>query len=107
MDLRLFHQETLAQLVQDIESNLITYRNGEFSYVLEDETLSFRLDTTATIDLAMLEPVLKYDGNNKSLVERASTDIKFSELVYKAISGLEPSMLEILGYGVTSHIHIF
>lgn len=92
MELRLFHQSTLAQLLQDIEDNLDRYRSGDFAYLLEDQTLSFPLDTNATIDLDILQPVFDYDGIDKSPAERAATDIQFSLLVYKAINGLEPSV---------------
>jgi len=92
MELKLFHQVTLAQLMQDIQDNLHTYKNGSFSYVQEDETLSFSLGVSSSIDLDMLKPIFEYNGKDSSPSERAATDIVFSALTYKAISGIDPSV---------------
>lgn len=92
MELRFFHQKTIAQLSQDIRDNLSEYRNGDFQFIHEDQTLSFSLSSDMTIDLEKLKPVFEYCGKDKPSTERASTDAAFSELVYKSISGLDPSI---------------
>jgi len=92
MELRFFHQKNISQLSQDIEANLDVYRDSAFSFIEEDETLSFSLSPNMTIDLEQLKPMLDYDGKNKPATERASTDADFSALVYSSIRGIDPSI---------------
>ncbi|PMG28017.1 hypothetical protein BCU94_18480 [Shewanella sp. 10N.286.52.C2] len=92
MEMRLFHQRELAQLIHDIEQNIETYRNGDFNFISEDETLSFALPDSVSIDLDMLQPILDYKAKDQSPANRAASDAKFSSILYKSITGLEPSI---------------
>lgn len=92
MEISLLHQSSLAQLNHDLHGNLHLYRNGNFDFLINDETLTFSLADSIDIDIGSLEPVLKFKRENMTDTEVASTDIEFSLLLFRSMSGIDPSI---------------
>ena len=96
MSIELLKQEVFDELFDNIESNLDTYRNGDFSDLISDN--NYHQSSEFNVDLNLLSNITGGQEN----------DVDNCLLMFNAIEGLSPSLARDKRlWSYLTHTHLF